>query len=84
MIEDTDIYIRFQHPEDEPSYVCLGVRSIVHCNVLGEKNYFSVHSARRVAIFGRDDLDPLNIDANLFLDPLDPPYMSKNDKMCHF
>ena len=65
-------------------YICLGVRSIEHCNVLGEKINFSVHSARRIAIFGRDDLDPLNINANLFLDPPDPPYMSKNDKMCHF
>ena len=64
--------------------ICLGVRSIEHRNVLGEKINFSVHSARRIAIFGRDDLDPLNINANLFLDPPDPPYMSKNDKMCHF
>ena len=64
--------------------LCLGVRSIEHRNVLGEKINFSVHSARRIAIFGRDDLDPLNINANLFLDPPDPPYMSKNDKMCHF
>ena len=64
--------------------ICLGVRSIEHRNVLGEKINFSVHSARRIAIFGRDDLYPLNINANLFLDPPDPPYMSKNDKMCHF
>ena len=64
--------------------ICLGVRSIEHRNVLGEKINFSVHSAHRIVIFGRDYLYPLNINANLFLDPPDPPYMSKNDKMCHF
>ena len=31
--------------------ICLGVRSIEHRNVLGEKINFSVHSARRIAIF---------------------------------
>ena len=47
----------------------MGVRSIEHRNVLGEKINFSVHSARKIVIFGRDDLDPLNINANLFWTP---------------
>ena len=37
-------------------YIYLGVRSIEHCNVLSEKNHFSAHSARRVAIFGTDHI----------------------------
>ena len=45
--------------------ICLGVRSIEHRNVLGEKINFSVHSARRIAIFWRDDLGPLYINASL-------------------
>ena len=40
-------------------YICLGARSIKHCNVLCENINFSAHSARRVAIFGIDHIDPL-------------------------
>ena len=29
-------------------------------------------------------LDPLCFEVNIFLDPPDPPYMSKNAKMCYF
>ena len=65
-------------------YICLGVRSIEHRNVLGEKINFSVHSARRIAIFGRDDLDPLNINANLFWTPLTPPICLKMTKCAIF
>ena len=36
------------------------VRSIKCGNVLCEENHISVHGGRKVAIFGRDYLDPLN------------------------
>ena len=65
-------------------YISLGVRSIEHCNVLGEKINFSVHSARRIAIFWRDDLYPLNINANLFWTPLTPPICLKMTKCAIF
>ena len=46
-----------------------------------EKKYCGALGGPRSAIFGRDHLDPLNFDANLFLDPPDHPYMSKMSKM---
>ena len=58
-------HINMVHPDNEKSP--LGVRSIEHGNVLGEKITL-VNGGRRVAMFGRDDLDPLNFNANLFLD----------------
>ena len=61
-----------------------GVQSIKHANVLSEKNYFSALGGSKVAIFGGDGLDPLHFEVHMFLDPPDPPYMSKNAKMCYF
>ena len=66
------------------SKVCFGVQSIKHANVLSEKINFSALGGSKVAIFGGDDLDPLYFEVHMFLDPPDPPYMSKNAKMCYF
>ena len=64
--------------------VCFGVQSIKHANVLSEKINFSALGGSKVAIFGGDGLDPLYFEVHMFLDPPDPPYMSKNAKMCYF
>ena len=65
-------------------FLCFGVQSIKHANVLSEKNNFSALGGSKVAIFGGDGLDPLYFEVHMFLDPPDPPYMSKNAKMCYF
>ena len=65
-------------------YICFGVQSIKHANVLSEKINFSALGGSKVAIFGGDGLDPLHFEVHMFLDPPDPPYMSKNAKMCYF
>ena len=44
------------------------------------KNYCGALGGPTSSIFGRDHRDPLNFDANLFLDPSDHPYMSKMSK----
>ena len=64
--------------------VCFGAQSIEHGNVLSEKINFSALGGSKVAIFGGDGLDPLHFEVHMFLDPPDPPYMSKNAKMCYF
>ena len=64
--------------------ICFGVQSIKHANVLSEKINFSALGGSKVAIFGGDGLDPLHFEVHMFLDPPDPPYMSKNAKMCYF
>ena len=43
-------------------YICLGAQSFEHANVLSEKINFSALGGPKVAIFGRDDLDPLYFD----------------------
>ena len=65
-------------------FIRFGVQSIKHANVLSEKIYFSALGGSKVAIFGGDGLDPLHFEVHMFLDPPDPPYMSKNAKMCYF
>ena len=65
-------------------YISLGAQSVKHANVLSEKINFSAPGGRKVAIFGREDLDPLYFDVGKFLAPPDPPYMSRNAKMCYF
>ena len=60
-----------------------GAQSIKHANVLSEKNHLSALGGPKVAMFGGDDLDPLYFEVHIFLDPPDPPYMSKNAKMCY-
>ena len=35
-------------------------------------------------IFDTDDVDPLYFEVNIVSAPSDPPYMSKNAKMCYF
>ena len=64
--------------------ICLGVRSIEHPDVLSEKINFSAPGGREVAIFGMEDLDPQYFDVSNFSVPPDPPFISKNDKMCYF
>ena len=64
--------------------ISFGVQSIKHANVLSEKINFSALGGSKVAIFGGDGLDPLHFEVHMFLDPPDPPYMSKNAKMCYF
>ena len=65
-------------------YISFGAQSIEHGNVLSEKINFSAPGGRKVAIFGMEDLDPQYFDVSNFSVPPDPPYMSKNDKMCYF
>ena len=38
----------------------------------------------KVAIFGREDLDPLYFDVSKFLAPPDTPYMPRNAEICNF
>ena len=64
--------------------LCFGAQSIKHANVLSEKNRFSALGGPKVAMFGGDDLDPLYFDVSNFSVTPDPPYMSKNAKMCYF
>ena len=49
-----------------------------------KKNHFSALGGPKVAIFGRDDFDPLYFDVSNFLVTPDPPYMSKNEKCAIF
>ncbi len=42
--------------------ICLGAQSFEHANVLSEKINFSALGGPKVAIFGRDDLDPIYFD----------------------
>ena len=65
-------------------FICFGVQSIKHANVLSEKINFSALGGSKVAIFGGDDLDPIYFEVHMFLNPPGPPYMSKNAKMCYF
>ena len=58
-------------------------QSIKHANIL-KKLISQTPGGRIVAIFGMEDLDPLYFDVSNFSAPTDPPYMSKNDKMCYF
>ena len=58
--------------------VCLGAKSFEHANVLSEKNHFSALGGPKVAIFGRDDLDPLYFDVSNFSVPPDPPFSLEN------
>ena len=39
--------------------ICLGAQSFEHANVSSEKINFSALGGPKVAIFGRDDLDPI-------------------------
>ena len=64
--------------------LCLGARSIQHCNVLSEKINFSAHSARRAAIFWTDHLDPLNFNVFFFRDSPTPPLCLKMAKCAIF
>ena len=66
------------------NYICLGARSIKHCNVLSEKINFSAHSARRAAIFWTDHLDPLNFNVFFFRDSPTPLLCLKMAKCAIF
>ena len=66
------------------AWICFGVQSIKHANVLSEKNHFSALGGSKVAILGGDDLDPIYFEVHMFLNPPGPPYMSKNAQMCYF
>ena len=62
----------------------MGVRSIEYANVLSEKNNFSAPGGPESAIFDTEDVDPLYFEVSIVSAPPDPPYMSKNAKMCYF
>ena len=64
--------------------LCLGARSIQHCNVLSEKINFSAHSARRAATFWTDHIDPLNFNVFFFRDSPTPPLCLKMAKCAIF
>ena len=48
------------------------------------KKYCGAPGGPISAIFATITLDPLYFEVHIFSDPLDPPYMSKNAKMCYF
>jgi len=48
------------------------------------KNYCGAPGGPISTIFATITLDPLYFEVHIFSDPLDPPYMSKNAKMCYF
>ena len=64
--------------------ISLGVRSIEHPDVLSEKINFSAPGGPKSTIFDTDDVDPLYFEVSIVSVPTDPPYMSKNGKMCYF
>ena len=65
-------------------YLCLGEQSFKHADVFSEKNNFSAPGGPKSTIFGTDDVDPLYFEVSIVSAPSDPPYMSKNGKMCYF
>ena len=52
--------------------------------VFSDKNYCGAPGGPTSAIFATISLDPLYFEVHIFSDPHDPPYMSKNAKMCYF
>ena len=78
------IYCNSQHPFlDKISFIKsirIGEESFEHANVLSEKSNCSALVGPEVAIFGRDDLDPLCFDVSNFSVPPDPPICLKMPK----
>ena len=64
--------------------ICLGEQSIKDDDVLSEKINFSAPGGPKSTIFDTDDVDPLYFEVSIVSAPSDPPYMSKNGKMCYF
>ena len=64
--------------------VGLGEQSFKHADVLSEKINFSAPGGPKSTIFDTDDVDPLYFEVSIVSAPPDPPYMSKNAKMCYF
>ena len=64
--------------------ICLGEQSIKDADVLSEKNNFSDPGGPKSTIFDPDDVDPLYFEVSIVSAPSNPPYMSKNGKMCYF
>ena len=64
--------------------VGLGEQLFKHADVLSEKNNFSAPGGPKSTIFDTDDVDPLYFEVSIVSAPSDPPYMSKNGKMCYF
>ena len=67
-----------------PMSLCLGEQSIKDDDVLSEKINFSAPGGPKSTIFDTDDVDPLYFEVSIVSAPSDPPYMSKNGKMCYF
>ena len=66
------------------SYICLSEQSFKHADVLSKKINFSAPEGPKSTIFDTDDVDPLYFEVGIVSAPPDPPYMSKNAKMCYF
>ena len=64
--------------------LCLGEQWIKDDDVLSEKINFSAPGGPESAPFDTDDDDPLYFEVSIVSAPPDPPYMSKNGKMCYF
>ena len=64
--------------------LCLGEQSFKDADVLSEKINFSAPGGPKSTIFDTDDVDPLYFEVSIVSAPSDPPYMSKNGKMCYF
>ena len=62
----------------------LGEQLFKHADVLSEKINFSAPGGPKSTIFETDDVDPLYFEVSIVSTPPDPPYMSKNGKMCYF
>ena len=85
--EQCFIYIAVhQFFQSELNYfaVGLGEQSFKDADVLSEKINFSAPGGPKSTIFDTDDVDPLYFEVSIVSAPSDPPYMSKNGKMCYF
>ena len=65
-------------------YICLGVRSIEHPNVLSEKNNFSAPGGPKSAKFDPGHLDPIYFEIGNFSALPDPPICLKMPKCAKF
>ena len=64
--------------------ICLGEQSFKDADVLYEKINLSAQGSPKATIFDTDDVDPLYFEVSIDSVPTDPPYKSKNAKMCYF
>ena len=72
------------HVSSQVSGIGIGDKLFRYSDFFSEKNYCGAPGGPISAILATITLDPLYFEVHIFSDPLDPPYMSKNAKMCYF